>query len=216
MRSDKRQSGGRFFVKQAVLLVITIILLAFCTVPLIQAVRWALNPGELKANVEKANEGTASIRIKLDVANSRMLMGAGDDEAQEKLKKQVEELKRQVEFKELENKYLQNQIVLAQTIAELAKLKSSPGPTPVADTGQKVDSGQRVDKLIETSQKVDKLVTETSQKVDKVVATGKNVTELLIKLFGSLGSVFAGATFVVSWLRKRREPPQAAGQVASK
>ena len=224
--------------------------MVFFTIPLVRAVKGALNPAELQANAKQATQEVEGLQNRLDVTRSKMLMGAGDEEAQEKMKKQVEELKRQVEFKELENKYLQNQMVLAQTIAELAKLKSAQAPTPVADTGQKsdkpVDSGQKTDKPVETAQKadkpadsgqktdkpvdaaqkpdklmenaqkVDKLVAETGQKLDTVLATGKNVSELIIKIFGSLGSVFTGMTFVVSWWRKKRQPPQAAAQVASK
>ena len=241
MNSNEGKRGtGRFFLKQAVLLVITIALVVFFTIPLVRAVKGAFNPVELQANAKQAKQEVQGLQNKLDVTRSKMLMGSGDEEAQEKLKKQVEELKRQVEFKELENKYLQNQMVLAQTIAELAKLKSAQAPTPVADTGQKsdkpVDSGQKADKpadsgqgtdkpvataqqpdkLMETAEDVDKLVKETGQKVDTLVATGKSVWELVIKLVGSLGSVFSGLTFVVSWWRKKRQPPQAAAQVASK
>jgi hypothetical protein len=233
MNSNEGKRGtGRFFLKQAVLLVITIALVVFFTIPLVRAVKGALNPAELQANAKQAKQEVDGLQNKLDVTRSKMLMGAGDEEAQEKLKKQVEELKRQVEFKELENKYLQNQMVLAQTIAELAKLKSAQAPTPVADTGQKsdkpVDSGQKTDKpvetaqkddkpaataqkpdkLMETAEKVDKLVTDTGQKVDKLVTTGKNMTELVIKIFGSLGSLFTGTTFVLSWWRKKRQPPE--------
>jgi hypothetical protein len=209
MSPDERQSGGRFFFKQAILLVVTIILVAFCTIPLMQAVKWVLNPGELKADVKMANEAVASFRTKLDVANSKMLMGAGDDEAQEKMKKQVEELKQQVAVKELENKYLQNQIVLAQTLAELAKLKSAAAPAPVVDTGQEAKKPENV-------QGFEKLIDNIMQKLEKLLGTGQKVAELLIKLFGSLGSIFTGAMFVVSWVKKRRQPPQAAAQVASK
>jgi hypothetical protein len=200
MSSDERQSGGRFFFKQAILLVLTIILVAFCTIPLMHAVKWVLNPGELKADVNRANEAVASIRTKLDVANSKMLMGAGDEEAQEKMKKQVEELKQQVAVRELENKYLQNQIVLAQTLAELAKLKSAAAPAPVVDTGREAE------KPAENVQGPEKLIDNVMQKLDKLMGTGQKVAELLIKLFGSLGSVFTGGTFVVSWWRKKRQP----------
>ena len=241
MNSNEGKRGtGRFFLKQAVLLVITIALVVFFTIPLVRAVKGAFNPVELQANAKQAKQEVQGLQNKLDVTRSKMLMGSGDEEAQEKLKKQVEELKRQVEFKELENKYLQNQMVLAQTIAELAKLKSAQAPTPVADTGQKsdkpVDSGQKADKpadsgqgtdkpvataqkpdkLMKAAEDVDKLVKETGQKVDTLVATGKSVWELVIKLVGSLGSVFSGLTFVVSWWRKKRQPAQAAAQVASK
>lgn len=91
-----------------------------------KAVRWALNPGELKTNVDRANAEVASVQTKLDVTRSRMLMGAGDDEAQEKLKKEVETLKQQMAIKELENKHLQDQMALVQTMLQMVKPASAP------------------------------------------------------------------------------------------
>ena len=61
-------------------------------------------------------------------------MGAGDDEAHEKLEKEVEELKRQVAAKELENKNLQQQMALVHTMLEVVKAKPAAAPVPVVDT----------------------------------------------------------------------------------
>jgi hypothetical protein len=256
---DKPRSR-RFVIRQVVLLVVTIALVIFCTIPLLKAFRGALNPAELDASLTRGQQELEGLQNKLDVTRSRMLMGAGDDESRENLKKQVEDLKRQLEMKELENKHLQNEVAMAQLLAEVVKSKSTQAPAPAVDTEKKsekpVDSAQKTDKPTETAQKsdkpadtapksgkpsdggakpdkpaatvqttdklmetastVDKLVAETSQKVDKLVATGTSIWELLLKVFGSLGSIFTGMTFAISWLRKRREPPPPTVQVASK
>ncbi len=106
--SSKQLTGGtgRFFVKQFILLAITLVLMVFFTIPLMKAVKAALSPGELETNVNRSQQEVAGLETRLDVIQSEMLMGAGDDEAQEKLRKEVEELKRQVEAKERENKKL--------------------------------------------------------------------------------------------------------------
>jgi DNA repair exonuclease SbcCD ATPase subunit len=140
MRSDVQQSRtGRFFVKQAILLVVTIILAAFFAVPLLEAVKAAVNPGELQANADRANKEVAGLQTKLETANARILMGAGDDEAQEKLKKELQELKQQLATKELENKYLQDQRALVQTMLEVVKAKPAASTSvPPVDFWQKI------------------------------------------------------------------------------
>jgi|WetSurMetagenome_2_1015567.scaffolds.fasta_scaffold274054_2 hypothetical protein len=130
MKVDQQNSRGRFFVKQAILLIITVILLIFFTVPLLKAIKGALNPGELEATVNRGKQEAASLETKLETTESRMLMGAGDDEAQGNLKKEVEELKRQIALKELDNKHLQEQMALVQTMLEVMKAKSAPAPAP--------------------------------------------------------------------------------------
>lgn len=131
--SSKQKTGGtgRFFVKQAVLLVMTIALMVFFTVPLMKAVKAALTPAELETNVYRSQQEVAGLETRLDVVRSKMLMGAGDDEAQEKLKKVVEELKRQMALKEQENKSLQEQMALVRTMLEVVKATPSATPVPV-------------------------------------------------------------------------------------
>jgi hypothetical protein len=132
MMSKQQTSGiGRFFVKQAILLVITIALMVFFTIPLMKAVKAALRPGELETNVNRSQQEVSSLETRLDVVRSKMLMGADDDEAQEKLRKEVEELKRQVAAKEQENKNLQEQMALVRTMLEVVKATPAATPIPV-------------------------------------------------------------------------------------
>lgn len=171
MMSDQRQDGSRkFFVKQTILLLITVVLAILFTIPLLKAIKSAVNPGELVSEVRQAELEQTGMQNAVDVARSKMLMGAGDEEAQEKLKKQVEELQRQLELKELENKGLQEQKALVQTMLQLVNAKSAP-PVPTW-----VDFWQKL-------------------------------ADLAIKVFGSLGSLFSGGIFVLSWWRTKRKPP---------
>jgi hypothetical protein len=128
---------GRFFVKQFMLLAITLALMVFFTIPLMKAVKAALSPGELETNVNRSRQEVAGLETRLEVVQSEMLMGAGDDEAQEKLRKEVEELKRQVEAKERENKNLQDQMALVRTMLEVLKAKPAAAAVPVVETGHK-------------------------------------------------------------------------------
>jgi len=142
MNSDERHGGsGRFFVKQAALLVITMVLVVLFTIPLLKTVDSAINPGELDANVDKTEKEKAGIQNEIDVARSKMLMGAGDEEAQEKLKKQSDEHQRQMALKDLEIKYLRDRQAdrdLVQTVLQLANAKSAPAPRPGVDFWQKL------------------------------------------------------------------------------
>jgi hypothetical protein len=133
---SKQQTGGngRFFVKQAILLVITIALMVFFTVPLMKAVKAVLSPGDLATNVNRSQQEVAGLETRLDVVRSKMLMGAGDDEAQEKLRKEVEELKRQVAAKEQETKNLQGQMALVRSMLEVVKATPAPAPVPAVAT----------------------------------------------------------------------------------
>jgi|GEM_PF-1153613 len=177
MNSDARKTGTRgFAVKQTILLLVTIGLVVFFTVPLLKAVKAAANPGELQADVAKANNEVVGLRTKIDVARSKMLMGAGDDEAQEKLKKQVEALQRQMALKDLENKHLQDQMALVRTMLQMVKPASAP-----AAAVPSVDSTQKI-------------------------------VELLMKVFGCIGSIFSGGLFVVNWWKKRQALLPAASQ----
>ena len=137
--SSKQLTGGtgRFFVKQFILLAITLVLMVFFTIPLMKAVKAALSPGELETNVNRSQQEVAGLETRLDVIQSEMLMGAGDDEAQEKLRKEVEELKRQVEAKERENRNLQDQMALVRTMLEVLKAQPTAAAVPVVDTGHK-------------------------------------------------------------------------------
>ena len=140
MSSNQQKKGSRrFFAKQVLLLVITIILVVFFTVPLLKTVKSALNPGELTAKVESTAEAASGLHAKLNVVRSEMLMGAGDEKAQEKLKKQVEELKRQIAMKEKENKHLQDEVTMVQTLLHVVKPSAATVSTvPSIDFGQKV------------------------------------------------------------------------------
>jgi hypothetical protein len=144
MSSDDQQGfAKRFFVKQAVLLVITIILVAFFTVPLVKIVKAALNPGELKANLDRANQTLAGVETELDVTRSKMAvrskaMIAPGDEIQEQLKKEMEELKRQKVLQDLEIKHLQDQLALTQTVLQVLKPASPAAPPPGVDFWHKM------------------------------------------------------------------------------
>ncbi|MEI7449777.1 MAG: hypothetical protein WCJ75_09140 [Desulfomonile sp.] len=139
MRSDQQHGGsGRFLVKQLILLLITVSLMVLFTIPLLKTFNSAMNPGELVAKVDKANMETAGIQNEVDAARSMMLMGAGDEEAQEKLKKQVEELQRQMALKELQNKNLQDQMALVQTVLQLVNSKSAAAPPPEVEFWHKL------------------------------------------------------------------------------
>jgi histidinol dehydrogenase len=64
-------------------------------------------------------------------------MGAGDEKAQEKLKKEVEELKRKVAATELEKKQLQDQMLIL-TMQQMMKAKSSDTAPPPVEFWTKV------------------------------------------------------------------------------
>jgi hypothetical protein len=51
-----------------------------------QCRKLAMNPGELDARVETAGKETATTQNEVDAASSKMLIGAGDEETQDKLK----------------------------------------------------------------------------------------------------------------------------------
>ncbi|MGO9568606.1 MAG: hypothetical protein ACLP5H_13790 [Desulfomonilaceae bacterium] len=136
MSSEQQKGAIRgYFVKQLMLLVITVILAAFFTIPLVKAVKMALDPAELEQNLNRATQEVAGLERKAMVAQSRITMGVGDDQAREKLEKEVEELKRQVTVKELENKNLQDQMALVRTMLEVVKANPPAARVPVVDTG---------------------------------------------------------------------------------
>ena len=138
MSSDQQKSGTRWFiVRQTALLMTTIVLAFFFTVPLIKAAKAALNPAELEADLGRAKQDEAGLDRKVMVAQAKITMGAGDDETQEKLRKEVEELKRQVAAKETENKNLQEQMALVRTMLEVVKSKPATASVPVVETSHK-------------------------------------------------------------------------------
>lgn len=197
---QKTSGNGRFLAKQATLLLITVVLVASCTIPLIRAVKWICYPGELASYVDRADKELASIKLKMDVFRSKIQMGAGGNQAQDKLKTQVEELKQQMAKKELEIRRLQKQIDLGETIAKLTKIKPTRVPGPPLDSGQKADD------QVGFLDQVDQLIDKIGQIVDKLIATGNKLAELLIKLAGAIGSVCTAVMFVVSWWKKLRQP----------
>lgn len=137
---EPRQKDGRmrFFVKQAILLAITVILLVFFTIPLARDVKRALNARQLQADLNQGTSELTTLQKKLNAARSMVLMAAGDDDAQDRLQKEIEELKRQLSLKEVENKHLQNEIALVQSMLQLVGSKSSTASSPVVDTGHKL------------------------------------------------------------------------------
>lgn len=54
MGSHQQKSRTWFFVKQAILLAITAILVTFFTIPFVQDVKSALSPGGLRADAKQA------------------------------------------------------------------------------------------------------------------------------------------------------------------
>ena len=133
--NSNQKSSGRFYLKQTVLLVITIVLVIFFTVPLLKSIKAALNPGELVAAANQTQRQMASLERKIDVSRAKILMAAGAEEVQDKLAKEVEALKRQMAATQLENKYLQQQVQLTRTILELVKSKSASEVSPDAHIG---------------------------------------------------------------------------------
>jgi hypothetical protein len=115
MRSDQHKSG-KFFLKQAILLAITVILLIFCTIPLLKAVKAALNLGELQQKLNLSKQEVVVLQKKLGIVEDKMMMGSGNEETQEKLKKDRDELKQQIAMRDLEIKFWQNQAISGQTI----------------------------------------------------------------------------------------------------
>ena len=159
MDSNKGNSGiGGFYFKQAILLLVTIALFIFFTIPFLKTLKAAVVPGELEANIKQAKE----LEINLDSTRAKMLMGAGDEEMQEKLKKRIQDLERQLAEKDMANKNLQAGV---QTLLQLVK---APGAQPVPEFWQKIP-------------------------------------EIIAKILGCIGSMFSGALFVYTWLKRRRE-----------
>ncbi len=112
--NSNQKSSGRFYLKQTVLLIITIVLVIFFTIPLLKSIKAALNPEELVAAANQAQRQMASLERKIDVSRAKILMAAGAEEVQDKLAKEVEALKRQMAATQLENKYLQQQVQLTR------------------------------------------------------------------------------------------------------
>ncbi|MFA6224242.1 MAG: hypothetical protein WC647_18235 [Desulfomonilaceae bacterium] len=133
--NSNQKSSGRFYLKQTVLLVVTIVLVILFTIPLLKSIKSALNPGELVAAANQNRRQMASLERKIDVNSSKILMAAGAEQVQEKLAKEVEALKRQMAAAQLENKYLQQQVQLTSTILELVKSKSASDVSPDAHIG---------------------------------------------------------------------------------
>ena len=84
--------------------------------------------------MNQAKQEVAGLETKVMVVQSRITMGAGHDEAQEKIKQEVKELKQQMAPKELENKHLQDQMLLVQTMLQVMNAKPAAAPVPVVDT----------------------------------------------------------------------------------
>ena len=89
----KKSVGTRFFIKQAALLVTTILLVIFCTIPVFSNLKTAINPSGLYETLDKKNKEFAALQERIDVVQSKMLMGAGDEEGLKRLMNEIEDLK---------------------------------------------------------------------------------------------------------------------------
>lgn len=139
MRSNHLECGtSRFFVTQAILLVATITLLVFFTIPLIKTVKTALIPGELEAKINQTQHEMRVLQTRLDAVQSEMMMGEDDDQVLEKLRQKMEALRKQIAAKELEDRNLREEVASVQTMLEVLKIKSQPTPVSALDVCYKL------------------------------------------------------------------------------
>lgn len=125
----RRDSSINYYIKQFALLFITVALTFYFTIPLLETVKTAIKYPHLSAMVNHNEAEIESIKKEIDVAGSIEFMGAQgqtDNEAQQNLLRQVEELRRQIETKELENKSLRDQMALVQGMLQLVNSRSIP------------------------------------------------------------------------------------------
>ncbi|MBI4964146.1 MAG: hypothetical protein HY913_12775 [Desulfomonile tiedjei] len=118
-------SERRHLLRQAALLVVAALLGVYFTIPLLTAVKAALNPEQFLSAVTEAQREQAGLRDKLDRTEAKALMGGGDSGAEEKLKREIENLKRQLAVTEEKNKGLNDQLALVNTMLDV--LKTKPG-----------------------------------------------------------------------------------------
>lgn len=124
MTLDQNAARTRFFLRQALLLVLTIVLFVYCAVPLFHVVKLVINPSGFKVRLEVANREAQAIQNDMDVASSRILMGGGDEQVQEELKLKVAQLERKLELKELENKGFKDQQETLNRMLQIMEGKS--------------------------------------------------------------------------------------------
>ncbi|MGD9818628.1 MAG: hypothetical protein AB7V04_07990 [Desulfomonilaceae bacterium] len=129
---QRPDSSIKFYLKQFALLSITAALIYFFTIPFLETVQTAIKYPQMVAMVNHNEEDIQSIKKEIDVAGSIEFMrakGQTDSEAQRTLVKQLEELRLQVEMKELENKNLRDQMALVQSMLQLINSRSIPAST---------------------------------------------------------------------------------------
>jgi hypothetical protein len=134
-------SSAKFWAMQLTLLVITVALTVLFTVPLVKTVGSSMHYCELSAKFNDTNKEIETLQNQIDEASSIKLMSpqvAGDTEASEKLMKQVEEFRRQMELKELENKQLRDEMALVQTMLRILNAKTVSADPPTMDFWHKL------------------------------------------------------------------------------
>jgi len=144
----------------------TVLLLVFFTIPLINIIKFALNPRELEVKIQ--NENTI-LQTRLDAVESKVMMGGNDKQVLKKLKKEVGALKQEMASKEIEYRNLKEQVACTERVLEVLKINSEAGKTSKLETCYKFSG-------------------------------------LVFYILGSIGSVVAGAMFVLSWWRSLRVP----------
>ena len=129
MDRKEQNRSRKFLITQVILLATTVICGVCFTIPFLEIVQAVRNQDNLLKAEDRVRKAETDSRQKLDVARAQVLMGAAD----EKLKKEVEDLKRELAIQEKEKKSLEQQLDLARTAMELLK-------------GKRVESSDVVDK----------------------------------------------------------------------
>jgi len=156
--SSKKSVAKRFFVRQGILLVITIVLMIFCTIPFLGTLRTAINPKGHYASLEAKTNELADITGRIDVLQSKMLMGAGDDGNSERLRKENEELRTQAIKMQEEIDRLKRDLKKGRfAIWFMPSLSGNLGPT----NGQQYDWRGTVENLTRTFGTLASLLTGT-------------------------------------------------------
>lgn len=135
-KTQRSGSSFKFYVMQVALFVITIALTFFFTIPLIETVRTAMKYPQFSAKVRDNEADIQSMKKEVDMTGAIQFMGAHgkkDSEAEVDLVKQVEDLRRQIEVKELENKHLKDEMALVQTMLQMINTKPTPAASPAID-----------------------------------------------------------------------------------
>jgi hypothetical protein len=173
MNSEQIQTSGRWhLIRQLALLVVTALLGAYCTIPLLAAVKAAGKPQQLVSALTEAQREQAGLRDKLDKTQAKVLMGGGASEGEEKLKREIEDLKHHLAVAQEKNKGLQDQLTLVSTMLDVLKTKP----------GAQLKEGNEQDGMMSSTNRI---------------------ADLLTKILGCIGSLYAGTMFVMGWFKKR-------------